>query len=151
MSVLITLFVCKQMFEMNIIAYLLQLDVNNLPCSLQIMPLSVWLFTSLSGQTSLLQMLTHHLLLSLSFSSTSLVEQLVSVAPGRTCQRHRLMFPWSRSMLELHTIPYQVCWSSSQSHGTSRHLRPQTQRRSRPATGQRSTRRLQIILCDILW
>ena len=58
MSVLITLFVCKQMFEMNIIAYLLQLDVNNLPCSLQIVPLSVRLFTSLSGQTSLLQMLT---------------------------------------------------------------------------------------------
>ena len=68
MSVLITLFVCKQM---NIIAYLL--DVNNfsslrMPCSLQIVPISVWLFTSLSsGQTSL-QMLTHHLLLSLSFS-----------------------------------------------------------------------------------
>ena len=46
--------------------------------------------------------------LTLFLSSTSLVEQLVSVAPGRTCQRHRLMFPWSRSMLELHTIPYQA-------------------------------------------
>ena len=46
--------------QMNIIAYLL--DVNNfsslrMPCSLQIVPLSVRLFTSLSGQTPLLQML----------------------------------------------------------------------------------------------
>ena len=98
--------------QMNITAYLL--DVNNfsslsMRCSLQnfaTLCAIVYIFIRPDFSPPDAYPPSFALTLFLSTSRfTSLVEQLVSVAPGRTCQRHRLMFPWSRSMLELHTIP----------------------------------------------